>query len=126
MDAVWQNVGEAAGPKGVGVPRVRVEPGKLPTPPHSHGASEEVFFVLAGSGLAWQDGEVHEVRRLDCVIHEADHFEHTFVAGPEGLEYLVFGTRHPTEFGWLPRSGAVRIGWPGGGGRGHGPGATRA
>ena len=26
-----------------------------------------------------------------------DHFEHTFVAGPDGLEYLVFGTRHPTE-----------------------------
>jgi uncharacterized cupin superfamily protein len=24
----------------------------------------------------------------------------------------VFGTNHPTEFGWLPRSGAVRLGWP--------------
>jgi len=112
MDAVWQRVGDAAGTKGVGVHRVRVEPGKLPTPPHSHGASEEVFFILAGSGLAWQDGEVHEVRPLDCVIHEADHFEHTFVAGPGGLEYLVFGTRHPTEIGWLPRSRAIRIGWP--------------
>jgi uncharacterized cupin superfamily protein len=112
MDAVWQRLGDAAGTKGVGVNRVRVEPGKLPTPPHSHGASEELFFILAGSGLAYQDGDVHEVRPLDCVIHEADHFEHTFVAGPEGLEYLVFGTRHPTEFGWLPRSGAVRIGWP--------------
>ena len=29
--------------------------------------SEELFFVLAGSGLAWQDGDVHEVRPLDCV-----------------------------------------------------------
>src|SRR5437867_223873 len=55
---------------------------------------------------------VHEVRRLDCVIHRADEHEHTFVAGPEGLEYLVFGTRHRTEIGWLPRSRAVRIGWP--------------
>jgi uncharacterized cupin superfamily protein len=112
MDAVWQRIGDAAGTKGVGVNRVRVEPGKLPTPPHSHGAAEELFFVLGGSGLAWQDGEVHEVRPLDCVVHEADHFEHTFVAGPDGLEYLVFGTRHPTEYGWLPRSGAVRLGWP--------------
>ncbi len=34
----------------VGVNRVRVAPGKLPTPPHSHGASEELFYVLAGSG----------------------------------------------------------------------------
>lgn len=112
MDATWQHLGDAAGTRQVGVNRVRVEPGKLPTPPHSHGASEELFFVLAGSGLAWQDGEVHEVRPNDCVIHEADHFEHTFVAGPDGLEFLVFGTRHPTEIGWLPRSRAIRIGWP--------------
>jgi len=112
MDATWQRLGEAAGTKGVGVNRVRVAPGKLPTPPHSHGASEEVFYVLAGSGLAWQDDNVHEVRPGDCVIHRANELEHTFVAGPDGLEYLVFGTRHPTDFGWLPRSGAVRFGWP--------------
>ena len=112
MDAVWQMLGRAAGTKGVGVNRVRVAPGKLPTPPHSHGASEEIYFVLSGSGLAWQDGEVHEVRPLDCVIQTADHFEHTFVAGPDGLEFLVYGTRHPTEIGWLPRSRAIRIGWP--------------
>src|SRR5262245_30848157 len=112
MDATWQGLGNAAGARGVGVNRVRVEPGKLPTPPHSHGASEELYFILAGSGLAWQDGEVHEVRPLDCVIQQADHFEHTFVAGPDGLEYLVFGTRHLTEVAWLPRSRAIRIGWP--------------
>lgn len=112
MDASVQWLGNAAGTQGVGVNRVRVEPGKLPTPPHSHGASEELYFVLAGSGLAWQDGQVHEVRPLDCVIHRPDEMEHTFVAGPDGLEYLVFGTRHPTELGWLPRSRAIRLGWP--------------
>ena len=112
MDATWQRLGDAAGTKGVGVNRVRVAPGKLPTPPHSHGASEEVFFVLDGSGLAWQDDQVHEVRPGDCIIHRANELEHTFVGGPDGLEYLVFGTRHPTEIGWLPRSGAVRFGWP--------------
>ena len=112
MDATWQRLGEAAGARGVGVNRVRIEPGKLPTPPHSHGASEELYFVLAGSGLAWQDGEVYEVRPLDCVIQRPDEMEHTFVAGDHGLEYLVFGTRHPTELGWLPRSRAIRFGWP--------------
>src|ERR1051326_6768972 len=30
----------------------------------------------------------------------------------EGLDVLIYGTRHPTEFGWLPRSAAVRLGWP--------------
>jgi uncharacterized cupin superfamily protein len=112
MDAERQRLGDAAGAVGVGLNRVRVAPGKLPTPPHSHGASEELYYVLGGSGLAWQDGDVHEVRAGDCIIHRADHFEHTFVAGDEGLDFLVFGTRHPTEIGWLPRSRAIRIGWP--------------
>jgi uncharacterized cupin superfamily protein len=110
MDATWQRLGEAAGTKGVGVNLLRVAPGKLPTPPHSHGASEEVYYVLGGSGLAWQDGRVHEVRPGDCIIQRATEHEHTFIAGPEGLQYIVFGTRHPTDFGWLPRSEAVRFG----------------
>jgi uncharacterized cupin superfamily protein len=112
MDAMWQALGSAAGTRGVGVNRVRVAPGKLPTPPHSHTVSEELFFVLAGSGLAWQDGNVHEVRPLDCVIQRPGETAHTFVAGPDGLEYLVFGTRHPTEIGWLPRSRAIRFAGP--------------
>ncbi len=112
IDASWQRLAATAGAEGVGVNRVRVAPGMLPTPPHSHGASEEIYFVLAGSGLAWQDENVHEVAAGTCVVQRADHFEHTFRAGPDGLEYLVFGTNHPTEFGWLPRSGAVRLGWP--------------
>src|SRR5690242_15020381 len=112
MDATWQRLGGAAGSVGVGLNRVRVAPGKLPTPPHSHGASEEIYYVLGGSGLAWQDEQVHEVGPGDCVIQRADHHEHTFIAGPDGLDFLVFGTRHPTEIGWLPRSRAIRIGWP--------------
>lgn len=112
MDASWQRLGDAAGTRAVGVNRVHVEARRLPTPPHSHGASEELYFVLGGSGLAWQDGAVHEVRPRDCVIQRANELEHTFVAGPDGLELLVFGTRHPTELGWLPRSRALRLGWP--------------
>ena len=33
MDATWQRLGDAAGTKGVGLNKVRVAPGKLPTPP---------------------------------------------------------------------------------------------
>jgi uncharacterized cupin superfamily protein len=112
MDAAWQRLGDAAGAQGVGVNRVRVEPGRLPTPPHSHGRSEEIFHVLGGSGLLWQDEAVCEVGPGDTIVQVANHFEHTFRAGPDGLDYLVFGTRHPVEFGWLPRSKAVRLGWP--------------
>jgi uncharacterized cupin superfamily protein len=112
MAASWQRLGDAAGVKGFGLNRVRVEPGRLPTPPHSHGRSEEIFHVLGGSGLLWQDEAVCEVRAGDTIVQVADHFEHTFKAGAEGLDYLVFGTRHPVEYGWLPRSKAVRLGWP--------------
>jgi uncharacterized cupin superfamily protein len=112
MDATWQRLGAAAGARGVGVNRVRVAPGMLPTPPHGQGASEELFFVLGGSGLAWQDEAVHEVRPGDCVVYRANELEHTFRAGPDGLDYLVYGTNHPTEWGWLPRSRALRFGWP--------------
>jgi uncharacterized cupin superfamily protein len=112
MAATWQRVGDAAGAKTVGISRVRVEPGRLPTPPHSHGRSEEIYYVLGGSGLLWQDEAVCDVRAGDTIVQVADHFEHTFRAGPDGLEYLVFGTRHPVEFGWLPRSRAVRLGYP--------------
>lgn len=112
MDATWQRLGAAAGAEGVGVNRVRVAPGMLSTPPHSHGASEEIFFVLGGSGLAWQDDVGHDVRGGHCIVHRANEMEHTFRAGPDGLDYLVYGTNHPTELGWLPRSRAIRTGWP--------------
>jgi uncharacterized cupin superfamily protein len=112
MDAEWQLLGNAAGTVGVGVNRQRIAPGKLSTPPHSHGASEEIVHVLGGSGLSWQDEQAYEVRARDTIVHLADHEEHTLRAGDDGLDVLVYGTRHPTEIGWLPRSSAIRIGWP--------------
>jgi uncharacterized cupin superfamily protein len=112
MDGEWQRLGDAAGSQGVGVNRVRIAPGKLSTPPHSHGASEEIVFVLGGSGFSWQDEQIYAVRAGDCIVHVANREEHTLRAGDDGLDVLVYGTRHPTELGWLPRSGAIRLGWP--------------
>jgi uncharacterized cupin superfamily protein len=112
MAASWQRLGDAAGAKGIGVNRVRIDSGRLSTPPHSHGLSEEIYFVLAGSGLLWQDEAVCEVRTGDTIVQLPDAAEHTFRGGPQGLDYLVFGTRHPVEYGWLPRSRALRLGYP--------------
>ena len=112
MAATWQRLGDAAGARGFGLNRVRIEPGRLSTPPHSHGRSEEIYFVLDGSGLLWQDENAYEVGAGDTIVQVADHYEHTFKGGPDGLDYLVFGTRHPVEYGWLPRSRAIRLSWP--------------
>ena len=38
MAATWHRLGDAAGTKTVGLNRIRIEPGRLSTPPHSHGA----------------------------------------------------------------------------------------
>jgi uncharacterized cupin superfamily protein len=111
MAATWQRLGDAAGAKGIAVNRIRIDPGRLSTPPHSHARAEEIFFVLSGSGLSWQDGKVCEVREGDTLVHLADHEEHTLRAGPDGLEVLAFGTRHAVEYGWLPRSRAMRMGY---------------
>ena len=112
MAATWERLGDAVGCVAIGANRVRIDPGRLSTPPHSHGASEEIVFVLDGSGLSWQDEQVYELRPGDCIVHLADHEEHTLRGGPDGLEVLICGTRHPTELGWLPRSRAIRLGWP--------------
>ena len=107
-----QRLGDAVGCTTIGVNRVRIESERLSTPPHSHGASEEIVYVLGGSGMSWQDEQVYELRPGDCIVHLADHEEHTLRGGPEGLDVLICGTRHPTELGWLPRSKAIRLGWP--------------
>jgi uncharacterized cupin superfamily protein len=112
MAASWQRLGDAVGCRGIGVNRVRIDPERLSTPPHSHGASEEIVFVLGGSGFSWQDEQVYELRPGDCIVHLADHEEHTLRGGPDGLDVLIYGTRHPTELGWLPRSRAIRLGYP--------------
>ena len=66
--ATWQPLGNAAGAKGIGLNRIRIDPGRLSTPPHSHNRAEEIFFVLAGSGLLWQDEAVCEIRAGDTIV----------------------------------------------------------
>ena len=111
MAGTWQPLGNAAGATDIGVNRIRIDPGMLSTPPHSHNRAEEIFFVLSGSGLSWQDEEVCDVRAGDTIVHLANREEHTLRGGPDGLEVLAFGTRHAPEYGWLPRSRSVRMGY---------------
>jgi uncharacterized cupin superfamily protein len=94
----------------VGVNRVQILPGKRSTPVHSEGEEEEIFWVLGGSGLSWQEGETYEVGLGDCLVHLAGQDTHTLVAGEEGLDVLAFGMRAFAEMGYLPRAGVMRHG----------------
>jgi uncharacterized cupin superfamily protein len=110
MSATWRNLGRAAGSVGIGVKRIQIDPGKLSTPPHIHGLEEEVFYVLGGSGLLWQDGATCEVGPGDTIVHAGDE-AHTLVGGDDGLDVLVFGQRRTPESGYLPRSGNLWVGF---------------
>jgi uncharacterized cupin superfamily protein len=110
IDALWQDLGRAAGSVDVGLNRIRIEPGRRPTPAHEHGAEEEIFYVLAGSGLSWRAGETHEVRAGDCLVYRPDAGAHTVIGGDAPLDVLAFGERRPAELAHLPRAGVLWAG----------------
>jgi uncharacterized cupin superfamily protein len=104
IDALWQDLGRAAGSVDIGLCRIRFDPGRRPTPAHDHGAEEEIFYVLAGSGLSWRAGETHEVRAGDCLVYRPGAGAHTLVAGSEPMDVLAFGERRFAEVTHLPRA----------------------
>ena len=100
----WQNL-TGEGSKRTGVKRIRVDPGKWSTPAHVENAEEEIFYVLSGSGISWQDGACYEVGPGDCLVHTVGTEAHTLRAGEDGLEVLAFGERHSGSGARLPRAG---------------------
>jgi uncharacterized cupin superfamily protein len=100
----------------VGVKRIQIDPAMWSTPLHLEGAEEEIFYVLAGSGISvqWEgegDPAGYEVRAGDCLVHLALDSAHTLQAGPDGLDVLAFGQRtFANGITWLPRAGVAWLG----------------
>ncbi len=106
----WTMLGEAAGSETIGVRRIQIEPGGWSTPAHEHGRSEEIFYVLGGSGLSWQRGRTAAIRAGDCIVYLARRGEHTVHAVDEPLDLLAFGSRAYDEALRLPRLGISTLG----------------
>jgi uncharacterized cupin superfamily protein len=106
----WAALSDAAGSVGIGMNRVQVDPGRWSTPAHVHGGSEEIFVVLGGSGISWQDGSAYEVGEGDVIVHHARGPAHSLLAGDDGLDVLVYGPRLRDSAAHLPRAGVWRIG----------------
>ena len=109
----WQSLtGRAT--QTVGVKRIQVDPGMWATPLHLEGSEEEIFYVLAGSGVSvqWEGEDTlgYEVRAGDCVVHLALENAHTLQAGVEGIDVLAFGQRAYAGATWLPRAGVAWLG----------------
>jgi uncharacterized cupin superfamily protein len=108
--ASWRRLGDAAGSVGIGLSRIQVDPGMWSTPAHVHGRDEEIFFVLAGSGLLWQDGASYALSPSDCFCFQAATQPHTLKAGPEGLDVLAYSNRSGDAATFLPRA---KVSWLG-------------
>jgi uncharacterized cupin superfamily protein len=106
-----QRLSAARGRAGATLSRYRIAPGARSMPQHVHVDEEELFYVLTGSGLSWQDDATHEIGAGDLVVHRADRESHTLVAGDGGeLEVLAFASGSPTGLTALTRAGITRVG----------------
>lgn len=110
LQAYWTDLGRAAGTVSTGIRRMQVDPGARTTPVHVHGAEEEIFYVLSGSGVSWQDGKAYEIGQGDCLVHLPKAPAHTLIAGAEGLDVLAYGERIAAEIAFLPRAHVAWLG----------------
>jgi mannose-6-phosphate isomerase-like protein (cupin superfamily) len=75
----------------VSVSLQRVAPNARQPFAHRHGEQEEIYVVVDGGGQVTLDEEPHELRPWDAV-RVAPGVLRLFEAGPDGLEFLAFGT----------------------------------
>lgn len=113
-----RDVARAAGSVRTGLRYNTVPAGKLNCPPHWHGNEHELFVVLEGGGeLLLYDNhgdiaETHALRAGHCVARPGPgrKLAHALRGGPEGMTYLAYGMRDPSEIVYYPRSRKAWLG----------------
>ena len=108
VESARRNLGEAAGSRATGLKHVWAAPVKQATPLHCHSVEEELFVVLDGDGTLLLGDEEVPVRAGHIVARPpGTGVAHAFRAGKEGLEFLAYGTRHPGDACYYPRSNKI-------------------
>ena len=103
-----RQAGRAAGSVAAGLNHVVLEPGASGAPAHCHSLEEELFVVLQGAGTLVLGDETHPLAPGDVVARPPSRrLGHALIAGPEGLTYLVYGTREAGDAIFYPGSGKV-------------------
>lgn len=84
------------GAERIGLAEYRMNPDQRIGFGHSHGESEEMYVVLAGSGRFKLDDEIVEVAAKD-VVYCPPAVMREWESGPEGLHLLAFGAHTEGE-----------------------------
>jgi len=109
LKGTWSGLGKAAGSVGIGARRIEVPAGGWSTPAHEHGREEEIFYVLRGEGVSWQEGATATIGPGDCIVYLPGKGAHS-VHALESLDLLAFGPRAADESTGFPRLGLSYVG----------------
>ena len=93
----WEaRVASELGSDQTGITHFRLRPGKRSPFSHRHRGAEEIYIVLKGLGRMKLGETIIEVRPLDA-IRVPPETARAFEAGPDGLEFIAVGPRHPGD-----------------------------
>lgn len=85
---IWQGKILSKCSKNFDVVLIKLKPGEQ-IKPHKHTTSEEISFILKGSGIITEGTQTKKVKSND-IIYLANNLKHSFKAGRSGLEWLDF------------------------------------
>jgi uncharacterized cupin superfamily protein len=103
-----RNLGQAAGAVKAGLNHVTLPGGSDGPPPHVHSLEEELFYIIAGSGTLRLGADERPLTAGDIVARPpSTGVAHSLRAGPDGLTYLVYGTREAGDTVYYPTRGQV-------------------
>jgi uncharacterized cupin superfamily protein len=107
---VVRPLGRAAGSEKAGLNHVVLPPGPSGVPHHCHSLEEELFVVLDGTGRVRLGDDEHPISAGDVIARPpGTGVSHSISAGPDGLTYLVYGSREPGDCAYYPELGTVRL-----------------
>jgi len=95
----------------LGVAWSRTGPGRAGTPFHWHALEDEVFYILAGTGVLRYGDDLYPLRAGDCISCPAGtRVAHQIAnTGDVDLEYLGIGKHEAHEVAYFPDSGKVSV-----------------
>ncbi len=111
LGGLRRRLGAAAGARRLGLSRYDLGPGQRPMPVHVHGDEEELFVVLEGSGVSFEQDAAHPIAVGDAVLYPPCRAVRTRSSpGPRAWSCSpsARGRRHTLTY--LPRAGAMWAG----------------